>query len=29
MTLVFVAAGQVVGVEPFARKGWTLLFHPT
>ncbi len=29
MTLVFVAAGRVVGVEPFARKGWTFLFNPT
>src|SRR5687767_14400489 len=31
-SLIFVAPGQVVGVqpgvEPFAPKGWTLLFHP-
>jgi AraC-like DNA-binding protein len=31
-TLVFVAPGQVIGVQPgaelFARKGWVLLFHP-
>jgi AraC-like DNA-binding protein len=31
-TLVFIAPGQVLGVEPnaktFAPKGWALLFHP-
>ena len=31
-SMVFVAPGQVVGVEPglesFAAKGWSLLFHP-
>lgn len=31
-TLVFIAPGQVLGVEPkvktFAAKGWALLFHP-
>lgn len=31
-SMIFVAPGQVVGVEPgdapFAPKGWTLLFHP-
>jgi AraC family transcriptional activator of pobA len=31
-SLIFIAPGQVVGVEPgvelFAPKGWALLFHP-